>query len=158
MQPPANPFADAPGGYPYPPGYGQAPFTPGYLPLAMTREAALARVQGPGVVLQIFGGLLVLSSLGSLLVLLIPEAREDEATPLILAATVPLGLAAGAFMVFCGGRLKSLRSYVLVMTSVVLLMLVGLLVCPVLALPGIWPLIVLLDQQVKAHFGTRPHA
>jgi hypothetical protein len=158
MQPaPANPFADAPSGFSYPGIYPPGPFAGAYLPQPMSRDAALAKVRGPGLVLQMFGGLIVLAALASLLILLIPEAREDEATPLILAVTVPLGLAVGALSIYSGGQLKVLRSYALVMTSVVLLLAAGLLVCPLVALPGIWPLIVMLDSGVKAHFG-RPQA
>ena len=155
--PPANPFADAPSGFSYPGGYAPSPFAGAYMPQPMSRDAALAKVRGPGLVMQMFGGLIVLAALASLLILLIPEARDDEATPLILAVTAPLGLAMGALSIYSGGQLKVLRSYALVMTSVVLLLAAGLLVCPLVALPGIWPLIVMLDAGVKAHFG-RPQA
>ena len=152
--PPPNPFAEAPGGFSYPGQYVPGPFAPGYIPVPMSRDVALAKVQGPGLVLQIAGGLVVLAAFSSLLIMLIPEAREDEATPLILGVTVPLGLATGIFTMYCGSQLKALRSYVLVMVGVVLLLIAGLMVCPLVALPGIWPLIVMLDTGVKAHFGT----
>ncbi len=152
--PPPNPFADTPGGFSYPGQYAPGPFAPGYIPVPMSREAALARVQGPGLLLQIAGVLTVLAAFSSLLILLIPEARDDEALPIILGVTAPLGLAIGIFTIFCGSQLKALRSYALVMVGVVLLLVAGLMVCPLVALPGIWPLVVMLDAGVKAHFGA----
>ncbi len=155
-QTPANPFADTPGGFSYPGPYAPGPFAGGYVPMPMSREAALAKVQGPGLILQVAGGLIVLSALASLLIWLIPEAREDEATPLILGVAVPLGLVLGGLTFFCGSQLKALRSYALVMTVVVVLLAAGLMLCPLVALPGIWPLIVMLDSGVKGHFGAPP--
>src|SRR5262245_43096656 len=81
--PPTNPFADTQGGFSYPGNYAPAPFAPGYLPTPISREAALAKVQGPGLLLQISGVLIMLVALASLLLLLVPEASEDE-LPLVL--------------------------------------------------------------------------
>lgn len=160
VAPPGNPFADAPSGFTYP-GYAPGPFTPGpfapgYLPLPMTRDAALAKVRGPAVLMQVMGGLVALASLAMLLLLLTPDGRNDEVLPVMLAIFAPIGLAVGGFTVYCGGRLKSLQSYGLVMTGVVLLLAVGFAICPFAALPAIWPLIVLLDAGVKRHFQSLP--
>jgi len=154
-QPSGNPFADLPGGFTYP-GYAAGPFAPGYLPVPMTREAALAKVQGPAVLMQVMGGLIAVASLAMLLVLLDPGARNDEVLPIMLTIFAPLGAAVGGFTVYCGGQLKALRSYGLVMTGVVLLLGVAFLICIFAALPAIWPLIVLLDPGVRLHFRTPP--
>jgi hypothetical protein len=153
--PPANPFADSPGGFAYPAGFSPGPFAPGFYPPLLSREAALAKVYGPGLMLQIAGGLIVLAALCVPLLLLIPDAPDPDALLIGVLVGLTGGLALGAFTFYCGSQLKALRSYVLVLVSVVFLLGLGLLACPLLALPGIWPLIVLLDTGVKAHFGTR---
>jgi hypothetical protein len=50
-----------------------------------------------------------------------------------------------------------LRSYALAMTAVVFTFVIGFLACLPLMLVGIWPLVVLLDAEVKACF-DRPEA
>jgi hypothetical protein len=131
-------------------------FAPGYLPPLMSREIALAKVQGPGIMLQIMGGLLMLSALATPLLLLIPDAEDENVILAIVAVCLPLGLAAGGLTFFCGSQFKALQSYYLVLATIVVMLIVGLLVCPLLALPGIWPMIVMLDSGVKANFDAKP--
>lgn len=151
--PPVNPFAESPAGFSYPGSSSPGPFAPGFYPPLLSREAALAKVHGPGLMLQIAGGLIVLAALCVPLLLLIPDAPDRDALVICVLVGLTEGLALGAFVFFCGSQLRALRSYVLVLVSVVILLGLGLLACPLLALPGIWPLIVLLDTGVKSHFG-----
>lgn len=144
-----NVFAD--GGYPgYPPGYMWQP----------DRARALAKVQGPGILLQVYGVLLCLSAIG--MVALIPVAlqsdNEDDRTilPVVFAVAALIALVSGGFTIWCGIWLKTLRNYVLVVTCVILTSIVGFLICIPAVLVGIWPLIALNDAEVKACFDKLP--
>jgi hypothetical protein len=151
----ANPFADYPAQAPY----GPAAFQPGFYGMpVMTREAALAKVRGPAIMLQIAGGLCIVSGAGLPLLLLTPDLQNDEVALVMLPCAAALAAAVGIFIVFCGWRMKNLRSYMLVMASVIMLMLMGLLICPLAAVPGIWPLVVLLDYGVKMNFNAAKSA
>lgn len=147
-----NPFAE----YPAQPAFGPAAYPPGfYPPPLMSREAALAKVRGPAIMLQLAGGLCGVAGAALPLLLLVDEFREDEVAYYVFLIIGVLAVAAGGFTVFCGLRMKALQSYMLVMAGVILLMLMGLLICPLAALPGIWPLIVLLDNGVKSNFDVQ---
>jgi hypothetical protein len=152
---PANPFAESPAGFSYPGSYAPGPFAPGfYSPPMMSREVALAKVRGPALTIQALGWFLVLVAIPSAALYFVVDHDEHPITVAITFGVAPIALLCGAFTVYCGSQLKALRSYSLVMASVVIMLVVGLLVCPLLALPGIWPMIVMLDSGVKAHFGT----
>jgi len=51
-------------------------------------------------------------------------------------------------------KLKNLQSYGWAMAAVVVTFALAVLVCPFTIVVGIWPLVVLLDPDVKASFGT----
>lgn len=146
---PANPFADSPQGGYFAPGQ----YHPGFAP-AMTREQALARVSGPAISLIVYGLLWLLVGLAIPLVLLAPDARNDEALLFMVLIVAPICIAVGAFTMISGWRMKMLRSYGLIMACVVVTLGVGILTCPVLSIVAVWPLAVLLDVNVKPHFGT----
>ena len=146
---PANPFADSPqGGY-----YGPGQFYPSFAP-AMTREQALAKVSGPAVLLIVYGLLWLVAGFAVPLLLLTPEAKDDEAILLMVLIFAPICIGVGAFTMFSGWRMKRLRSYGLIMTCVVITIGLGILTCPMLAIVAVWPLAVLLDLNVKPHFLT----
>jgi hypothetical protein len=145
---PANPFAEsAQGGYFAPSQYA------GYAP-RMTREQALAKAAGPAILLMIYGVLWVLGGLAFCLLLLAPEAQEDQALLYIVLIFAPLCVAVGAFTMFSGWQMMRLRSYGLIMAAVIVTIGLGLLTCPMLAIIVVWPMAVLLDVNVKQHFGT----
>jgi len=149
-----NPFAEDPAAV-----YQGAAYAPsGYMPFPiLTREMVLAKVRGPALILQITGGVFLLTGLALPLLLVSQEVQNDAFGLTMVLILAPVVLAIGAFTLFCGLRMKALRSYGLVLTSVVLLMIAGFLVCPLLALPGVWPFIVLVDPGVRASFGgNRP--
>jgi hypothetical protein len=145
--PSANPFSEHPA----------PPFAPAghYGPALISREAALAKVRGPAVILLLVGALSILASAVLPLILLVPEIQEDEVAHFLIPVFVVVGLVAGGLALFGGLRMRALKSYALVMAAVIVLLLAGLLICPVAALPAIWPLIVLLDYGVKSNFDTR---
>jgi hypothetical protein len=148
----ANPFAEGPqAGV-----YGPASYHPAYLPQPMGREQALAKVRGPGITLIVYG--LLWGALGLLLPLALfaEDFRQDEVAQVMIPVLAGLAMVIGAFTVFCGTRLMALRSYTLIMVGVVLTVVAGILICPLLAIAAIWPLVVLLDNQVKQHFGEPP--
>ncbi len=148
----ANPFAEPPqGGY-----YGPGAFHPGFLPQRMNREQALAKVRGPGITLILYGLLWGISGLLVPLALLADEFGQDEVAQVIIPVLAGLAMVIGAFTVFCGTRLMALRSYTAIMVCVVVTIVLGFLICPLLAVAAIWPMVVLLDNQVKPHFGEAP--
>jgi predicted Zn finger-like uncharacterized protein len=127
------------------------------------REYALSRVQGPGTLLQVYGGLCVLAGVGLFLLAvygvvqlnqnLTPGAREDAIMFTVLGGLGTLfsgGL--GALTCWAGTRMKNLRSYGLAMTVTILTFVAGFLVCLLVALVGIWPLVVLSDSAVREEF------
>jgi hypothetical protein len=153
---PANRFADAPAGFSYPGGYAPGPFAPGYFPPpVMSREMALEKVRGPALMIQVLGWLLVIAAIPAAALYFVVDHDQHPVSAVVSFGAAPVALLLGAFTIYCGGQLKTLRSYYLVLVSVIVMLVAGLLVCPLLALPGIWPMIVLLDSGVKANFGAR---
>ena len=172
----ARVWAAAPYPPPYPPPYQpqfpsqnpyQAPnpwgdnfYSPGYVPVA-DRGRALSKVFGPAILMQIYGAVIVIS--GITLAISIPfivadAPRNDQIAIIVLVGVgVFFCVALGAFTFWGGMRMKALRSYTLVMTAVVITFLIGFLTCLPAMVLGIWPLIVLLDGEVKACF-DRPDA
>jgi hypothetical protein len=155
---PANPFAEVPVGFSYPGKYATGQLAPGYFPTPMSREAALEKVRGPALMIQVLGWLLVVAAIPSAALYFVVDHDQHPVSAVITFGVAPVALLGGAFLIYCGSQLRALRSYWLVMVSLVVMMVGGLLVCPLLALPGIWPMIVMLDARVKAHFGKPPMA
>ena len=153
-QPVLNPYSPPQTGNPF----GEAFLLPqdlGYL-----RAAALARVQGPGMLLLLYGGFLCLVAVG-MIPLAFFVAREGNESDRI-AVYVSCGVVAGLLLILGpltllgGARMRSLKSYGLVITVVGLTFVIGFLTCIPLVAIGIWPLIVLLDQQVRRAFYLPP--
>src|SRR3954471_12452172 len=167
------------GSFPQPPAFSSPPYQPGYPPggafnpyqspnpwadqyygpapfLPPDRNRALAKVKGPGIFLQIYGVLLGLAAVGSLILLplMLMDSQEEEKVIIlvIFSVLIVLGMGLGIFVFVAGMKLKSLKSYGLVMTCVILTFLFGFLTCLPAALVGIWPLVVLLDTEVKVWF------
>jgi hypothetical protein len=148
----ANPFAESPqAGY-----YAPAHFHPGFLPQPMLREQALAKVRGPGITLIVYGLLWGLGGMLLPLAMLADEFRNDDVAQVMIPVLAGLSMVVGAFTIFCGTRLMALRSYALIMVCVVVTVIAGIMICPLLAVAAIWPLVVLLDNNVKQHFGAVP--
>lgn len=106
--------------------------------------------------MQVYGVLLVVGGIalvGFLPLILHDMPRNDQPVMLvILGICAFFCLAVGAFTFWAAMRMKALRSYSLVMSAVVVTFLVGFLACLPAMILGIWPLIVLLDGEVKACF------
>lgn len=113
---------------------------------AGVRRAAWGRVQWPGFLLVLAGGITMVYGLGLALFL-------SAVTKLVIVGL--LLTLAGFFMVLAGHRMMQLRSYRLAMTATVLALVLGALSCAPLILLGIWPLIVLLDGDVKWAFSMK---
>jgi predicted Zn finger-like uncharacterized protein len=127
------------------------------------RGYALARVQGPGILLQIYGIFWVL--VGGALVLLavygaiqlqgpLPPAEKEDAIVMTAVGGIcsVLGFVLGTVIWWGGTRMKALRTYGLALTATILTFLVALLACAMLAVVGIWPLVVLCDSAVREEF------
>ena len=139
--------------------YGQPP------PLAPSADA-MRRVQGPAIALIIVAGLGIFLHIASTLARLLGitllgaagAGREDFAWLHMLAGTVGLMIAllgsiVGIVIIVGGVRMKALKSYGLAMTATILAMIPCISPCCLLGLPvGIWSLVVLLDENVKASF------
>ena len=145
----ANPFAEgSSGGY-----YAPTSFHPAFVPQPMLREQALAKVRGPAITLILCGLLWGLGGMLLPLALLTEEVQSDEVAQVMIPVLACLAILVGAFTIFCGTRLMALRSYTLIMVSVAVTAVAGIMICPLLAVPSIWPLVVMLDNNVKQHFG-----
>ena len=120
------------------------------------RGRALAKVKGPAILMLVYSALLGLGgiAMGGFMPFVMDEMNHEERSVMlaIVGIGVILCLAAGAFNFWIGLRMMKLRSYALAMTAVVLTFIIGFLTCLPLMLVGIWPLIVLLDGEVKACF------
>ena len=127
---------------------------PGYV--LADRGRALAKVKGPAILMLIYSSLLGLGgiAMGAFIPFILEDMNRDEGPVMlvILGVGVFLCLAAGAFNFWAGLRMMKLRSYALAMTAVVFTFIIGFLTCLPLLLVGIWPLVVLLDSEVKACF------
>lgn len=82
---------------------------------------------------------------------------EQPVMTVILGVCSFLCIASGSFIFWAALRMLKLRSYALAMTAVVFTFVIGFLACLPLMLVGIWPLVMLLDAEVKACF-DRPDA
>jgi hypothetical protein len=86
------------------------------------------------------------------LFLLVDELRQEEFSQPIVAIGASFSIAMGAFTIFAGLRLLALRSFKLVMMCIVLNIVLGVIGCWLMALPAIWPLVVVVDGKVRPHF------
>ena len=111
--------------------------------------------------MQIYSALLVVGgiALGGFIPWVVADApRNDQPIILgLLGVCIFFCVAVGAFTFWAAMRMKALRSYALAVSAVVVIFLVGFLACLPAMLVGIWPLIALLDGEVKACF-DRPDA
>jgi hypothetical protein len=116
------------------------------------RDEALALVKIPGLILQIMGVLDVLAGL-SLPVLAMKVDTQERGVVLLICLVGTLILLPAGILTYLGGsRMKALRSYGLALTGVIINFVVSLLFCTPLVLVGIWPLVVLLDSNVRENF------
>ncbi|MBC7855850.1 MAG: hypothetical protein IAF94_20675 [Pirellulaceae bacterium] len=92
--------------------------------------------------------------LAGFLPLIVHDMPRDELPIMLglLGVCIFFCVAVGAFTFWAAMRMKALRSYSLAMSAVVVTFLVGFLACLPAMILGIWPLIVLLDGEVKACF------
>jgi hypothetical protein len=118
------------------------------------RSVALDKVSGPAVLLMVYGVLCLVAAPALLVagVLAASQKRPDPAALALCLLGAVLCLAAGGLVLVGGIRMKALGNYGLAMASVIVVFVVGLVICAPVALVGIWPLIVLLDPEVKASF------
>ncbi len=116
---------------------------------------------GPAILMQVYGGLVVVSgiTLAACIPFLIADAPRNDwpVIVVLLGICVLFCVALGGFTFWAAMRMKALRSYSLAMAAVVITFLIGFLACLPAMLVGIWPLIALLDGEVKACF-DRPDA
>jgi hypothetical protein len=154
----ANPFAEDPAAG-YAPGFS-SPYGPGnFVPYPVpTRDMVLRRVLPPAIVLMVCGGFIIIGGLVTSAALFSDNVQQDQAGFIILSVLATVLVAIGGLVVFSGVQMRALRSYALVLGVVIVMMLVGFLICPVFALPGVWPMIVLLDPGVRANFGPPPES
>jgi hypothetical protein len=117
-------------------------------------RVALDKVSGPAVLLIVYGVLCLVAAPALLVfgVLAASQNRPDPAALVLGLLGALLCLAAGGLVLVGGIRMRALRNYGLAIASVIVIFVVGLLTCIPLALVGIWPLVVLLDPEVKASF------
>jgi hypothetical protein len=115
------------------------------------RSAALARVSAPATVLQTCGILVALGGVALPVIVAFQPPADSSALVLSLIGGF-LCLALGGLFFLGGTRMKALRSYRLATTAVLLFMVVALLLFGPLGVVGFWPLIVLMDAEVKANF------
>lgn len=162
-QPPSPP----PGGYPPPPPplppqppYGGYPPPPP----AVGGSSAASKVAGPAIALMVISSLSIATYLVRLLVLLIwPELgrsfANDDVLPFMrfaqgMAMFVCLGGIAINIVTLIGAiKMKSLQSYTLAMIATILVMIPCNCPCCIIGIPfGIWSLVVLMNNDVKAAF------
>jgi hypothetical protein len=164
---PSKPFAGHPTTNPYAP-----PLTSGYaypLPGAWPPGAmgtmhpeqweqayaeARRSVVGPAISM-LFGGLLYLAGglcLAGLAIHMATTESPEEWAPFFLAGIGAALLFVGAYFCFASWRLKSLRSYRLVLGAVVLLMIVTVLTAVPLIVLAIWPMIVVSRSEIRMFF------
>jgi hypothetical protein len=152
-QPPSNP-------YQAPSPWADNFYAPGYFQFA-DRGRALQKIKGPAVLMIVYGTLLALGGvvLACCIPFMVADMNRDEqpVMTVVLGVSSFLCIASGGFIFWAALRMLKLRSYGLAMTAVVFTFIIGFLACLPVMLVGIWPLVVLLDAEVKACF-DRPEA
>ena len=144
-----NPFSENPYAAPNQPSH-----QPGRPPTEEMRIRSLARVRGPAILMQVYG---VLIALGSMMLLSFPFLAPDDPDDWVVMLVVctvgaAMGIAIGAFTIVTGVWMKRLQGWGWALASVIVCFAVALLLCPLFFVVGIWPLIVLLDAEVRACF------
>jgi hypothetical protein len=117
-----------------------------------SRSEALARVAGPAILLQVYGMFWIL---GGAVLPLIGAFLPDPDYPLILVLCIfgfVFSVAVGIFTLIGGIFMKRLQNWGLVLASVIVTFVAAFMVCALLVLVGVWPLVVLLNQDVQAAF------
>jgi hypothetical protein len=133
-----------------------------------SRSQALSKVAGPAITLMIYGVLTFLAGLACVIGVAVGalelsnppkpqnafnQNRDDDVAMVVVCS---LGAVAGfvcGILIFLGGyRMRQLRGWGLALTATILTFVVGGMVCLLLMLVGIWPLIVLVDSNVKRAF------
>lgn len=154
-----------------PPSYGAPAPPPTFEGGGGGKQVALEKVKGPAISLMVVGGLSfvleVLSILANLLGFSLMGAQDmsqfegmkgmEWLAPLMGGGFVVIfgviALAAMGLIFFGAMKMKALESYGLAMTAAILSMIPCFTVC-CLGIPfGIWALVVLLNDEVKAAFG-----
>jgi hypothetical protein len=131
---------------------------------AGVRHAARRRVKGPSLLLLVSGAFLTLWGL-VLLVGTVVSICEGTFWPqpgfrngmeallsIVWGTGVVAGVIIGPVIVVAAYRMEQLRSYRLAMSGTILFCVSGLVLCAPLALLGIWPLVVLLNSDVRWAF------
>ena len=146
----------------YPPNPYQAPnpwgenfYSPGYYNY-VDRNRALSKAFGPAIFMQVYSGLILLGgiALAAFVPFAVHDMRGDDQAILIgiMGFGVFLCLLLGGLTFFAGMRFKILRSYGFVMTVVIGTLVIGFLTCLPAMFLAIWPMVVLMDSEVKACF------
>jgi len=138
--------------------YGAPPPPSGGFP------AAQSKVSGPAIGLMITAGVGIFFNLIGILLNLLgiglggAFGQQQDAVAQMLGGTISIvfgivGILVGAVVFFGAMKMKNLESYGFAMTATILAMIPCISPCCVLGLPiGIWALVALLDQNVKASF------
>ena len=154
-----SPFAPRPAGAvnPY---ADQAPVNPYAAPRptfaalspAERTQRARARVKPPAILLMVASLLFFALAALFLLGLVVSLDERDEAGVAICTIAGALSLVCGCVPIVCGWLMMGMRAYGLCLAGVIVLMVLAVVFCPLFIAFTIWPLIVLLDSDVKAAF------
>ena len=117
-----------------------------------SRSRALKKVRIPAIIMMFYGALLVLVGI-ALPIIVSNEPGPDRTFFLTIFAVVGLVFAlVGVFTIFAAVSMMNLRRYGMSFASVITSFILTLLFCLPLIVVGIWPLVVLLDHEVKSSF------
>jgi hypothetical protein len=133
------------------------------------RGLAMQKVNAPAIALIVMAGIGILGQLISLVLRMLgtgmsmmsmPGSGSDGSEQLAAMMSGTLGVVAGilgilvgGFIIFAAMKMRALQSWPLALAASVVAMLPCLSPCCCLGLPiGIWSLVVLLDNNVKASF------
>lgn len=120
------------------------------------RVLAQSKVQAPGVILQVYGVLLCLAGLACIgfipLALTQPKVEDQVVMTVFACLGLVLAVPTGGVIFWGGTKMKQLQSYGWALAAVIVTLAIGFLACLPAVFIGIWPLIVILDADVKASF------
>jgi hypothetical protein len=132
------------------------------------RGLAMQKVNGPAIALMVMAGIGILLQLVSLVARMLGAGMSMMSVPggsdgseqlaAMMSGTLGvvagiLGILVGAFIIFAAMKMRALQSWPMALAASVVAMLPCLSPCCCLGLPiGIWSLVVLLDNNVKASF------
>ena len=168
QQPPYMPPGAPPPGYGPPPPMGGMPMggPPGYPPMGDPMRAQ-GQVAGPAIGLLIVGIFMILGQIAGIIVNLLgvgmgavgAAGGGEDAIANLFSGVVGLvfnvvWMVFGGLVIFGALKMKALQSYGLAMTAAIVAMLPCTSSwCCLLGLPiGIWALVVLMNNDVKAAF------